>query len=318
MLLVRHRSSRWLVAPRCCAISIPRRPCSPAVLRPVFHRKTRPICLAVPGFATSPSLCRRACLWLPAAMSILQKIEEIEAEMAKTQKNKATAYVLGRTGMQAFLLYLLIFCGACGAIFFCRVPHPTDELTFCVGFLKEVTTFLPASPHYRTLSILSCVSCLPVYPRGRNHLGGLKAKLAKLRRELIAPPKSGGGGGEGFEVTKTGDARVGLVGFPSVGKSTLLTKLTGTTSEVAAYGAYPSAACCSHWVCLPVCASGCSVHFPFLCRLRIPHTPSVSCCVTHSRFIFFLLVLLSCKSGLGGVAPCRVYNPDVHPRCYSL
>jgi len=70
----------------------------------------------------------------------------------------------------------------------------------------------------------------------RNHLGLLKAKLAKLRRELIAPPKSGGGGGEGFEVTKTGDARVGLVGFPSVGKSTLLTKLTGTTSEVAAYG----------------------------------------------------------------------------------
>jgi len=70
----------------------------------------------------------------------------------------------------------------------------------------------------------------------RNHLGLLKAKLAKLRRELIAPPKSGGGGGEGFEVTKSGDARVGLVGFPSVGKSTLLTKLTGTTSEVAAYG----------------------------------------------------------------------------------
>lgn len=34
---------------------------------------------------------------------------------------------------------------------------------------------------------------------------------------------------------KTGDARVGLIGFPSVGKSTLLTKLTGQFSEVAAY-----------------------------------------------------------------------------------
>ena len=67
------------------------------------------------------------------------------------------------------------------------------------------------------------------------HLGLLKAKLAKLRRELIAPVKSSGGGGEGFEVTKTGDARIGLVGFPSVGKSTLLTKLTGARSEVAAY-----------------------------------------------------------------------------------
>ena len=39
----------------------------------------------------------------------------------------------------------------------------------------------------------------------------------------------------GFEVTKAGDARVGLVGFPSVGKSTLLSKLTTTESEVAAY-----------------------------------------------------------------------------------
>jgi ribosome-interacting GTPase 1 len=64
------------------------------------------------------------------------------------------------------------------------------------------------------------------------HLGLLKAKLAKLKRELIEGPgggKGGGGGaGEGFDVSKSGDSRVGLIGFPSVGKSTLLCKLTGT------------------------------------------------------------------------------------------
>lgn len=68
------------------------------------------------------------------------------------------------------------------------------------------------------------------------HLGLLKAKLAKLKQEIINPKGSGGGKpGEGFDVTKSGDARVGLIGFPSVGKSTLLTKLTGTESAVAAY-----------------------------------------------------------------------------------
>ena len=40
---------------------------------------------------------------------------------------------------------------------------------------------------------------------------------------------------EGFDVARLGDARVALIGFPSVGKSTLQCKLTGTESEAAAY-----------------------------------------------------------------------------------
>jgi len=63
----------------------------------------------------------------------------------------------------------------------------------------------------------------------------LKAKLAKLRQELLDPPKGSGQKGEGFDVMKSGDARVALIGFPSVGKSTLLTKLTSTESVAASY-----------------------------------------------------------------------------------
>lgn len=59
------------------------------------------------------------------------------------------------------------------------------------------------------------------------HLGVLKAKVAKLKRELIESATKGGGGSmDGFEVGKAGDCRIGQVGFPSVGKSTLLTKVT--------------------------------------------------------------------------------------------
>ncbi|KAI8995418.1 developmentally regulated GTP-binding protein [Trametes punicea] len=92
-------------------------------------------------------------------MGIVEKIKEIEEEMARTQKNKATEY----------------------------------------------------------------------------HLGLLKAKLARYRAQLLEPTTKSGGAGTGFDVQKSGDARVALIGFPSVGKSTLLSKCTHTQSESAAY-----------------------------------------------------------------------------------
>ena len=68
------------------------------------------------------------------------------------------------------------------------------------------------------------------------HIGLLKGKLAKYRRELMEPTQAGGGGGgQGFEVAKAGDARVTLIGFPSVGKSSFLSKVTNTKSEAANY-----------------------------------------------------------------------------------
>ncbi|KAI9862870.1 MAG: Ribosome-interacting GTPase 2 [Trichoglossum hirsutum] len=61
-------------------------------------------------------------------------------------------------------------------------------------------------------------------------------KLARLRAQLLEPaPGASSGGGSGFDVSKSGDARIALVGFPSVGKSTFLSKITKTKSEVAAY-----------------------------------------------------------------------------------
>jgi len=95
-------------------------------------------------------------------MGITERIKEIESEMARTQKNKATNY----------------------------------------------------------------------------HLGTLKAKLAKLRNDLLVEQSGGsgsGGAGEGFDVARLGDARIALIGFPSVGKSSLLNQLTATQSEAAAY-----------------------------------------------------------------------------------
>ena len=66
------------------------------------------------------------------------------------------------------------------------------------------------------------------------HIGKLKAKIARLQQE-DEKRKSSKGNTKGFYVKKAGNATVALVGFPSVGKSTLLNQLTGAKSEVGAY-----------------------------------------------------------------------------------
>lgn len=65
------------------------------------------------------------------------------------------------------------------------------------------------------------------------HIGRLKSKLAQKKEKL--ENQSSSGGGDGYAVEKTGDATVALVGFPSVGKSTLLNAVTNADSETAAY-----------------------------------------------------------------------------------
>ena len=67
-----------------------------------------------------------------------------------------------------------------------------------------------------------------------HHIGKLKAKLAKLRSE-VEKRKSAGAKGKGFAIKKHGGATVALIGFPSIGKSTLINRLTGAKSRVGSY-----------------------------------------------------------------------------------
>jgi len=66
----------------------------------------------------------------------------------------------------------------------------------------------------------------------QGHIGRLKAKLAQLNS---AKTRGGGKKGYGYGLRKTGDATVIMVGFPSVGKSTLLNAITNAESKVGAY-----------------------------------------------------------------------------------
>lgn len=74
----------------------------------------------------------------------------------------------------------------------------------------------------------------PYNKNTQHHIGKLKAKMARLKDEMEVR-RSKGPKTAGYAVRKSGHGTVALVGFPSVGKSTLLNKITNAQSEVAAY-----------------------------------------------------------------------------------
>ncbi len=65
-------------------------------------------------------------------------------------------------------------------------------------------------------------------------IGQYKARLAQLKDDVVKRA-SKGPKFEGYSVKKSGDATVVILGFPSVGKSTVLNALTDAKSQVAAY-----------------------------------------------------------------------------------
>jgi ribosome-interacting GTPase 1 len=78
------------------------------------------------------------------------------------------------------------------------------------------------------------ISNTPYNKSTESHIGRLKAKLAE-KKEKLEKQQSGSGGGGGYAVEQHGDATVALVGFPSVGKSSLINSMTNADSEVGSY-----------------------------------------------------------------------------------
>ena len=103
--------------------------------------------------------------------------------------------------------------------------------------------YLKAEQEYRRATSLDEeLACLQVMLRempkhkGTDHLqADLKAKMAKIKKELQAEKSGGGKSGKGVRIPRQGAGTAILLGGPNAGKSQLLKSFTRATPEVAAY-----------------------------------------------------------------------------------
>ena len=102
------------------------------------------------------------------------------------------------------------------------------------GFFKFVQAFTVMGVEDRIEELEEKLTKTPVNKATEKERGRIKSQIAKLKEKKQKLAK-GTGDTSGYAVEKRGDATVALVGFPSVGKSTLLNELTNAEVDTGAY-----------------------------------------------------------------------------------
>jgi small GTP-binding protein len=101
---------------------------------------------------------------------------------------------------------------------------------------KQLTERKKLSSQEKVKDLEKEISKTKYNKRTQHAIGLMKAKLAMLKDKATKSASAGKAKGDDrFSVRKTGDGTVVLLGFPSVGKSTLLNKVTHAKSDIAAY-----------------------------------------------------------------------------------